>query len=84
MMFTVNHGEIAVVNVEGVGHIADENEKVNIYFTQYMSYIEVEIDLSELGGAVTDKEIDLADGIRTFGSRLDSNHYRWFHRYEGK
>ncbi|MGP5022494.1 hypothetical protein ACTXIU_12995 [Glutamicibacter arilaitensis] len=83
MIFTVDHGNPAVVNQEGVGNIATENGKVAICFSYMMSIIELDIDLGELGGAVTETEIDLADGIRTFGSRLDVNHGIWFSRYDG-
>lgn len=84
MMLTVDHKTAAIVNSEGVGHIEGENGKIAVELSTPFSFFPVEIDLGDLGEAATDQEIDLADGIRTFGSRLDSNHHQWFSRYEGK
>ncbi|MBP2437874.1 hypothetical protein [Microbacterium amylolyticum] len=82
MLLTVNRGELAVINSEGVGHIADDDDTVEVCFTHSMSIIRVRIDLGKLAAAVTDETIDIADGIRTFGSRLDDNHHIWFRRYD--
>ena len=84
MIFTVDLKTAAIVNCEGVGHIETENGKIAVELSTPFSFFPVELDLGDLGEAVTDREIDLADGIRTFGSRLDSNHALWFERYEGQ
>ena len=84
MIFTVASKTAAVVNGEGVGHLETENGKIAVELSTPFSWFPVELDLGDLGEAVTDQEIDLADGIRTFGARLDSNHHQWFSRYEGK
>ena len=84
MLFTVNHGEIAVVNTEGTGCIADEDGNIGLYFSYDFLITRVDLKVEDLGGAVTETEIDLADGIRTFGSRLDANHSTWFNKYDGK
>lgn len=84
MIFTVDLKTAAVVNGEGTGHIETETGKIAVELSTPFSFFPVELDLGDLGEAVTETEIDLADGIRTFGSRLDVNHHLWFNRYEGK
>ena len=82
MLFPVNRGEAAIVNNEGVGSIADEDDNIQVTFTYGYQWLEVTLTLDEINQAATDEKIDLADGIRTFGSRLDSNHYNWFSKYD--
>ena len=82
MMFAVDHGNAAIVNGEGVGAIADENGKIEVHFCYGMTWTPLKLDLERIGYAATEEKIDLAEGIRTFGSRLDGNHYQWFNRYD--
>lgn len=82
MLIPVNRGEVAIVNGEGVGNIADENGNIEVWFAKGFQYVPLELSLEEVAGTVTDEKIDLADGIRTFGARLDSNHYTWFRKYD--
>lgn len=83
MLLPVNHGERAIVNSEGVGAIADEHEIVDVYFTYaHYTVIKVALTLDEIAAASTEETIDLAHGIRTFGDRLDTNHWRWYSRYD--
>lgn len=82
MMLAVDRGNAAIVNGEGVGAIANENGIIEAYFCYGMTWTPLELELEKVSGTVTDEEIDLAEGIRTFGSRLDSNHHQWFTRYD--
>ena len=82
MHFAVDRGNAAVVNREGVGAIADENDTIEVYFSYGTTWVPVVLPLSHIGYATTHDRIDLAEGIRSFGSRLDANHYRWFSRYD--
>lgn len=83
MLIPVNHGERAIVNREGVGAIADEHDIIDVWFTyDNFSAIKVALTLDEIANTTTDQTIDLAHGIRTFGDRLDTNHWRWYSRYD--
>lgn len=82
MLFAVNRGEIAIVNNEGVGRIADQQDNIEVTFTYGLQYLNLTLSLEAIAHATTEERIDLADGIRTFGSRLDGNHHRWFNRYD--
>lgn len=67
----------AVINSDGVGLTADEGEII-VYLSSAFGIDAVPIPLSIIEKAKTEERIDLADGIRVFGDRLDSNHYTWF------
>ena len=82
MLFAVDRGTGAVVNGEGVGAVADETDHIEVYFCYGMTWTPVPMAMVKVGDAATEERIDLADGIRTFGSRLDVNHLRWFNRYD--
>ena len=83
MLFCTGHGNATIVNSEGVGNIADENDTIKVWFTYGYELLPVTLPLhEEIATTVTEERIDLAHGIRTFGIRLDSNHYRWFEQYD--
>lgn len=82
MLIAVDRGTGCVVNGEGVGAIADENNEIKVYFSYGFTWLPVRLSLEKIGAAAGDERIDLADGIRTFGSRLDVNHLLWFDRYD--
>lgn len=82
MHFAVDRGNAAVVNGEGVGYVATENDTIEVYFSYADTWVPVVLPLSHIGHATTHDRIDLAEGIRTFGSRLDVNHLIWFNRYD--
>ena len=71
---------IAVINDEGVGGF-EEEDLVRVWFT----YGEMGLYIMDVLVPVNDilearemsEEVDLADFIRTFGARLDSNHELW-------
>lgn len=81
MLLTVDLGDAAIVNNEGVGAVADEHGIIDVWFTYGLELIKIALPLSTIVTAFTGEEIDLADGIRTFGARLDANHYRWHARH---
>lgn len=82
MLIPVNRGEAAVVNGEGVGEIADETDEIEVYFAYGFQLTTVKLTLEEIAQADSGERIDLADGIRTFGARLSSNHHIWFRKYD--
>lgn len=71
----------AVVNTEGVG-MAERDRTVGVYCLGAFEYVIVHVDVDELA-QLTEDEVDLADFIRTFGGRLNANHYTWFRRVTG-
>ena len=82
MLIPVHRGEAAVVNGEGVGEIADETDEIEVYFAYGFQLTTVKLTLEEIAQADSGERIDLADGIRTFGARLSSNHHIWFRKYD--
>lgn len=69
----------AVINDEGVGGFETEDH-VRVWFNygKHGLYIhDALIPSSDVLDAVTSEAVDLADFIRTFGDRLDANHYTW-------
>ena len=71
---------IAVINDEGVGGYETE-DLVRVWFTygkEGMFYHDVLVPVNDiLEAREMSEEVDLADFIRTFGARLDSNHELW-------
>ncbi|MGA7204500.1 MAG: hypothetical protein WBX27_07735 [Specibacter sp.] len=82
MLIAVDRGIGCVVNGEGVGGVADEDGRVEVHFSYGFTWLPVRLTLEKIGTAAGDERVDLADGIRTFGSRLDVNHSLWFNRYD--
>ena len=82
MLIPVNRGEAAVVNGEGVGEIADESNEIEVYFDYGFQLTTVKLSVDEIALADTGERIDLADGIRVFGARLNANHRIWFRKYD--
>ena len=70
MLFTVEEGP-AIVNNEGVGAVA-EDDLIAVYFTDGFQWFPIDLNLTEVIETTgTSETIDLAEGIRSFGSRLD-------------
>lgn len=69
----------AVINSEGVGHTLKDGT-ITTYLHYGMSLMPITLPLAAIESAKTSEKIDIADGIRTFGSRLDVNHHLWFDR----
>jgi hypothetical protein len=84
MLIAVDRGVPAIVNHEGVGGVLGEDGAVPVYFRSGTRWEPIAIPLGAINEAITEKRVDLAEGVRTFGARLDSNHRRWFDRYDSE
>lgn len=80
MLLLVDDGTPAVVNGEGVGEVARAGY-IGVTFSNGFSWFPLALRVEALGGLATEERVDLAEGIRTFGSRLDGNHHLWRERY---
>lgn len=67
----------AVLDSEGVGYERDGNT-ITVNLCYGITMTPVDLPLAVIEKAKTDQRIDIADGIRTFGDRLDANHQTWF------
>lgn len=77
----VSAGKVYVICTEGVGWEVTSDRPL---FVDSMAG-GYELPLAAVMAAASlGKTVDLADHIRTFGSRLDSNHYQWHARLTGK
>ncbi|MDA3145790.1 hypothetical protein JSO19_00155 [Leucobacter sp. UCMA 4100] len=81
MFFRATGNVAAVVNGEGVGATADSEGMIEVYFSYGMQWIPVQLAAERIEATMTGELIDLAEGIRTFGERLDANHRSWRSRY---
>lgn len=70
---------LATVLTEGVGWFADKNGgiPINYYSGNYGSGGYIDITEDELRSLIADETVNLADHIRTFGDRLETNFYVW-------
>ena len=70
---------LATVITEGVGWFADANGgiPINFYSGNYGSGGYVDVTVEELRTVISNETIDLADHIRVFGDRLETNLYVW-------
>ena len=70
---------LATVVTEGVGWYADKNGgiPINYYSGSYGSGGYIDITVEELQTLISDETVNLADHIRTFGDRLETNFYIW-------
>ena len=69
---------LATICNEGVGWFKDENNKYVV--TGYMGYSDVvyRITEDELLSLLSSEQVDLAEFIRSFGSRLEVNFDLWY------
>lgn len=81
MTFTADGDRVAVVNGEGVGDVSTDGATIDVWFTVGAMWDTLPIPLSAIAEATEAETIDLADGIRHFGDRLDDNHREWRSRY---
>ena len=86
------NGRLYAICSEGVGYEVSDAEPFEAEFTgrystpdepnrhlfDVMSFATVELTPAELIGYPVTKEVDLADFIRTFGDRLESNFWSWY------
>jgi hypothetical protein len=76
----------AVVNTEGVGGVADNYDKpARVWWDRNLEepYFDARlgddlVPFNDIQSCVTGESVDLADHIRTFGSRLENNHAIWY------
>ncbi len=70
---------LATVLTEGVGWFADKNGgiPINYYSGNYGSGGYIDITEDELKSLISDETVNLADHIRVFGDRLETNFYIW-------
>lgn len=71
---------LATICTEGVGWWANENDEyiVDAYFGSW-SETYFMFTREELLGCVSSETVDLAEFIRSFGDRLESNFDLWYH-----
>ena len=81
MLMVTSGGRHAVVNSEGVGS-REEDGRLSVWLVADMTVMPVEVSVPAVLAARTAEAIDLADGIRTFGIRLDVNHGLWAREYD--
>ena len=77
MAVVVTEKGLATLCTEGVGWNADEKGNVPINISWGMSQGYRDIPVEDLPALVSDEMIDLADFIRVFGDRLESNFSIW-------
>ena len=70
---------LATVVTEGVGWFADKNGgiPINYYSGNYGSGGYIDITEDELKSLISAEVVNLADHIRSFGDRLETNFYIW-------
>lgn len=77
--------EFALINTEGVGTYSDGIQSLTAWYTRgvYGTVLySISLPFRAVEALDTDHEtVDLADHIRTFGARLDSNHQGWVNWY---
>lgn len=74
-----HHGDMWVICSEGVGwEVPDEGFSVNDYDPDCPRWSK-----EELRGMRDGLPVDLADWVRVFGARLETNHRLWFARLTG-
>ena len=79
LLHSESYKTFAVINDEGVGAYEHEDH-VTVWFTygkDGMFIHDVPVPSSDLIEAVTAESVDLAEFIRVFGDRLDTNHDIW-------
>lgn len=70
---------LGVIDGEGVGYDS-EGDQITVNLCYGITLTPVDLPLSIIEEAKTDERIDIADGIRVFGDRLEANHYLWYSR----
>ena len=70
---------LATVVTEGVGWFADANGgiPINYWSGNYGSGGYIDITEEELKSLISDETVNLAEHIRSFGDRLETNFYIW-------
>ena len=79
LSLTLADGRMALVCIEGVGWCANDGLILVPTDTTEQTF---PVDL--VRQAVTEDTLDLSIFIRTFGARLETNFWLWFHEVKGK
>lgn len=76
--------KVAFINTEGVGSVSNDYNLVDVYYytNAYGSMAVIQIGRNALADMATEGEQDLAEWVREFGARLDSNVRIWQHKME--
>lgn len=82
VLVAVDNNRAAVINSKGVG-TKEADGTVGIFVDTGFQVERVDIPVGKIATAMTRQTVDLADAIRIFGARLDSNHHQWFTAYAG-
>src|SRR5699024_11254265 len=82
VLVAVSDNKAAVLNSEGVG-TKETDGTVGVFIETGLQVDRVDIPVDRIVAAMTCETVDLADAIRVFGARLDSNHHQWFTAYTG-
>jgi hypothetical protein len=71
--------KLAFINTEGVGSIPNDYNRAEVYYfsNAYGMMNVIEVGRQVLEGMATEQTHDLAEWVRTFGARLDSNVSLW-------
>jgi hypothetical protein len=77
-------GRHYVICSEGVGWEVTDDRPLTVQTYAGTTYELSLFDVQWRAAADDASDVDLADHIRTFGSRLDANHYGWVARLSGK
>lgn len=78
-------GTVSVINGEGVGCTATAEGTVGVYFDNGGTWFALDLAVEDVLHSTGEQTpIDLADGIRTFGARLDANFSNWRYRLLGR
>src|SRR5699024_1817449 len=82
VLVAVSDNKAAVLHSEGVG-TKETDGTVGVFIETGLQVDRVDIPVDRIVAAMTCETVDLADAIRVFGARLDSNHLQWFTAYTG-
>ena len=77
---------VSLINEEGVGYTSDEMGRVTVLYhsNEFGASGWIDIHRRVVEKCLTKEVVDLADVIRTFGDRLENNHYLWYSRLTRK
>jgi hypothetical protein len=82
LLIAVGDNQAAVLNSEGVG-TKEADGTVGVFVDVGFDRICVDVPVDKIAESMTCLTVDLAQAIRVFGARLDSNHFQWYSAYTG-
>lgn len=69
--------DLCIVGTEGVGWEADDYGLIGVPFGGFVTQ-SVKVSTQVIAKCVTIEQVDLADFVRVFGDRLESNFWLWY------